>query len=233
MAENSESRSVTPAQAVSLYKSILRHGDEAWRKWAELGTWIGERTAMAAVKAHATRGTIYARHLAKALGQFHPIYKTLSDNGTISFLMRCMTNLDTVNAFRNRLPEDDRPSHPRRLWEAYEASLRSTIEFGDDEEEDADETETRPARAHVGRSHNTEKELLAEIEALRERLSEYEMSIYPDMNAERIWRRIVEILGHNARAGELAARTGEALVALGKRITESQLEWDAGGPRQE
>jgi hypothetical protein len=184
---------------------------------------------MAAVKANATRGTTYAHYLKKALGQFHETYQKLSGNGTATALARCLDNLDAVTAFRNRMPEEDsRPNHPQRVWEAYEKSLRSTIDFGDEDEDSSDEDEDKPARRRVGRSHNTEKELLAEIEALREKISEYEMSIYPNMNAQRIWRRIVEILGHNERAGELAVKTGEELVALGKRITGDQLEWAKG-----
>jgi hypothetical protein len=235
MTDPTESRSVTPSQAVALYRSILKHGEESWLKWIELGRWIKERTALAAVKANATRGTTYAHYLKKALGQFYETYQKLSGNGTATALARCLDNLDAVTAFRNRTPdEDSRPNHPQRVWEAYEKSLRSTIDFGgdDDESEEEDEDEDKPARRRVGRSHNTEKELLAEIEALKERLSAFEMSIYPDINAERIWRRIVEILGHNARAGELAVKTGTALVGLGGRIVEAELEWDAGGSRQ-
>jgi hypothetical protein len=36
-----------------------------------------------------------------------------------------------------------------------------------------------------------------------------------------------------ARAGELAVKTGEELIGLGRRIVEAEAEWDAGEPRQD
>ena len=84
-----------------------------------------------------------------------------------------------------------------------------------------------PERRRVTRTHNTEKALLAEIEALKERIDSYEMSIFPEMNADRIWRRIVDIVGHNPGAGELAIKTGERLAAIGKGIIGDIKEWDA------
>ena len=40
---DSGTKPMTPGQAVWLYKSILMHGEESWRKWIELGRWVHER----------------------------------------------------------------------------------------------------------------------------------------------------------------------------------------------
>lgn len=221
--EDKETKAVTPGQAVKLYESIITAGEESWHKWVRLGTWVKERRAIAVSKAHGTRGPTYAAQLEKAMGAFHPVFKRLSDNGTISYIDKCLAQLELVTAFRNRISEDQRPSTPSGVWREFEASLSSTTDFQSAEDEVAEEDAKEKGgkrKAHGKEGHNREKALMAEIELLREKLDEQRLSIYPDANAERIWRNLVEVLGHGRETGELAIKTAEKLLAIGRRITD-------------
>ena len=148
---DSGTKPMTPGQAVWLYKSILMHGEELWRKWIELGRWVHERRILAAAKARGTRGPIYAAQLKRLLGQFHSTFQKLSNNGTLSALSRCIDSLEMVEAFRNRLGEDNRPNHPQRVWRAYAASLRSSIDFAPAEAEVAAAADAEGDEERAGR----------------------------------------------------------------------------------
>ena len=41
---------------------------------------------------------------------------------------------------------------------------------------------------------------------MREQFDQQTMTIYPDVNAERIWRRLVVVVGHGPEAGGLCGR---------------------------
>ena len=114
---------LTPSAALRLYAS-MQPGEAAWRKWTtRLGPWIIERTEAAQRQAWpAKRGPNYAAALEEQFRSFYPIFKKLSDNGTISFLRHCLEKLDAINAFREGLPEGHRPSHPRTVWKAWQAA---------------------------------------------------------------------------------------------------------------
>ena len=77
--------------------------------------------------------------------------------------------------------------------------------------------------------NNREKELLAEIERLREQLDEQAMTIHDEVNAERICRRLVEVVNHGRGAAELAIRTAEKLLAIGHKVVDEGAEWDGRG----
>lgn len=232
MTNHSESTSVTPAQAVSLYKAILRHSEEAWQKWIELGHWIIARQVRAAEEAGSAKGPTYAAKLQKAMGKFFPIYRKLSDNGTMTNLMKCLANYDAIVAFRDSLEEDHRPSHPQRMWKAYEdQQLSGDIDIIGDMDAEGEEGETEPKESKPRKkSQNRERELLAEIELLREKLDEHAMTIDAKMNAERMFRRCVELVGHGPRAAKLAISTGTELVAIGERISDESDGWEEQAP---
>jgi hypothetical protein len=223
---------LTPSQAVAAYNRIGKRGDQAWQEWLRLGRWIDERRAVAIAKAGGTtRGPTYARHLQRQLGQFHPIFQKLSDGGHLSGLSKCLANLAAVEAWRARVPIEERQSSPRRVWEAFDQSLHSTPEFVDedpdaDDDEDEDSDDDKPARGgHRAFGHNREKELLAEVGKLQHLLEEHEMSIYPEINAQRIHRRMVEVVGHEHVLEVLQATLVE-LQKIVARLAEDR-EFDA------
>lgn len=226
MANTNGNTGMSPGEAVRAYNAIGKLGDASWAKWVDLGNFIIDRTTIAQGKAGATRGTTYAHHLQRQLGQFTPIYQKLSNNGTLTSLGKCMANLEAVDAFRERTRQSDGatepPSHPQRLWAAYQASLTSTIDF-QDEDEDADEENGKPRKPHAKAGHNREKELLAQIGALHEeiaRLKEmYEVTGDPDNDAGRIWRRLVDAVGHDRAVG-LGSKLVEKLAATLRRVTD-------------
>lgn len=239
--DNSERRDVTPAEALKLYNSIIRHEkaaaehrEQAWRKYIELGRWILERRKRASAQADGTtRGSIYAAALQKLLGKFQPTYKQLSDHGTLTYLMYCVDNFEAVNAFRNEMPEEDRPSHPQRVWEAYQLGSAPPMEFSGDEEsadEDDPEADEREAegkrRQPKSKAKSDRRKLIAEIEVLKEKLEEWDMTTDPQINAERIWRRLVSILG-DRHAPQAARLTADELGALAERM--SAREWEDAG----
>ena len=129
----SEDFAMRPAQAVATYKRIMRLGekagklsDEIWGEWKKLGAHIIERQQMAATKAGgAKRGPTYSQQLAKAMGSFYECYQKLGRDGYTSTLVRCLEE-PAVEKWRNRLPPEERPSSPRRVWDAYRYSLRSS-----------------------------------------------------------------------------------------------------------
>lgn len=227
--EQEEPRAVTPAQALKIYERIIRRGEAAWQDWLTLGNWIGERREIARAKANgATKGSNYTHHLERQFGTFYPTLQKLNGNGTVTALDKCIAQIEAVTAWRNRMDESMRPSHPQRVWKAFEESQRSTIAFEDEGENDEsdDEKEERAQReGRRGKGHNTEKELLAEIEALRERLDGYTMTGDPDINADRIWRRITEVVGHGPAAAKLAQATGSVLMGIGTAILDDESEW--------
>ena len=228
---NDKDNAMTPGQAVKTYEAIGKIGDEAWRKWVDLGYFVLERTTAAATKARGTRGPTYSAHLEKQLGKFAPIYRKLSNNGTLTSLVKCMGKLDEVNAFRERTRKSENasepPSHPQRLWAAYEASLSSTIDFQDDAaESDADAEdaeETAKAEGRRGKGHNREKDLLAQITALTEEIARikemYEITGDPDSDAQRTWRRLVEAVGHDG-AIERWPKFRDKMDAIVRRVSE-------------
>lgn len=229
MTNNTEPQYMTPGQAVSAYKAILKSGDTAWAKWVELGHFVVERTKIAAAKAGATRGTTYATHLQKALGQFLPIYQKLGGNGTLTYLMKCIAKLDEVEAFRNRLKGSESatepPSHPQRLWMAFEASQMSSITFEDDGEPEPEEKAKDVKHGKAG--HNREKDLLAEITALREQIARmdemYAITNDATNDAGRIWRRLVDAVGHD-RAIVLGGEIVTKLHATIRRLTDVDVD---------
>jgi len=113
------------------------------------------------------------------------------------------------------------PSHPQRMWTAFEASQLSSISFEDEGDDDGETPKPRKAHAKVG--HNTEKELLAVIAAKDgeiARLNEmYEVTGDPDNDAARIWRRLVDAVGHE-RAIELGRKLVDKLAATIRRVTD-------------
>lgn len=244
MSQTNGSPAVTPGQAVGIYNAILKHGDEAWEGWIKLGHFIIERTAIAAAKSGATRGTTYAAALQKTLGAttFYPIYQKLSGNGTLTNLGKCMAKLDEVTMFRNRLKDagQEPPSHPQRMWAAFEESQRSSIAFEDEGGEDDDDGEEKAPRRHGRAGHNREKELLAEIAALREEIArlheQYEMTGDIPNDAQRLWRRICEKIGHGESAAKWAVLIGVELDKIGRNVIAQEAEWnqpvDQDAPRR-
>ncbi len=234
MTEDKERQPVTPAKALSLYKGIIKKGEATWQDWLDIGRFVFERQARAAARAHATRGTVYAGYLEKFMGVFYPTYKKLSDNGTVHYLGHCLVNLEVIESFRNGIDESKRPNHPQRVWKKFSEKLQASmgIDFQSaeaeiaEEEEDEDKDERTPRKAHAKTGHNQEKALLHRIAFLEERLDEQVMTADPDLNGERIWRRLVEVLGHGRSAGELAMRTAERLLEIGRKIVGDADEWD-------
>lgn len=237
-AENDVSRSIRPAEAVKAWQSIEKSAvkivaekAKAWHNWTKvIGPFILERRAKATAETGTTRGPTYAPALEKALGQFYPIYKRLSDNGSISRLLKVMDNLEAIEKWLAKQPADDRPSHPNRVWAAFEDAKKGKIisfkdeapaellpdqEDEDDGDGDEDSGEDKPAKKRPRRNKDAERE--RRVEELEEELGRYRLSTDPELNAERIWLALQAVVGPKP-AVDLARATAERLEALIDRV---------------
>ena len=254
--ETNSNPEMKPSEAIALYNRIVKQTEEVWDNWVKLGTWIYERHQIASKKAGGGSTRALTPHLKKSLGSFYPIYQKLNDVGVIGALLKCIENLGAVTMWRETLPEGRRVSSPKRVWAGYQAALRaidldaqetalisdpveekgsekSGNENDEDDEDDEDEDEDDEDDAGESKRRRStgkerESELLAEIAALQEQYDETRMTIYPEINAQRIWRGLVNLVGAD-KAGPLMKATCEEGLAVSERVTEAI---DLEGPPQ-
>jgi hypothetical protein len=230
-------RTIRPAEAVKAYKviegatvKIIAEKAKAWTGWTHvIGPFIQERTEKAKREAKGTRGPTYSAVVKKGMGQFYETYQKLSDNGTVSYLIKIMENLDAVDAWRYRIPEDERPTSPKRVWLAYEGSLLSTPEYKGDKEAKADTPDPEEDEEDDGDVKgdprikrkkppvNRDEEAARYIEELEEKVGKSRMTSDPEINATNIWFGLKDAVGYEA-AIQIARVTIDKLVALLDRI---------------
>jgi hypothetical protein len=226
-------RSIRPSEAVKAYEGIekselrvVAEKTKAWGNWTRtIGPFVQERTEKAKREAKGTRGPTYSAVVKKEMGQFYPTYQKLSENGTISYLLKIMGELEAINLWRNRIPEDERPTSPRRIWEGYQASIQSTIKIIDqpqaeaEEVEEVEEVDEEKKAKRAKRRANNDAENARYVEELEEKANRSRMTADPEMNAERIWLGLKDAVGYET-AVPLARATIEKLAALLARVED-------------
>lgn len=140
---NAMPRPIRPAEAVKAAEAIeqsekivVKEKAKAWTKWTHvIGPFIRQCTDNAKRIAGGTRGPTYSTELKKQMGQFHPRFVKYSKQGQTAYLTKVMDNLTKVNLWLASIPEDERPTHPARVWQNYEReALRSSPQYAADAE---------------------------------------------------------------------------------------------------
>jgi len=219
---------MTPAQMNRTLERIYERSEDIWTDWIKLGRAIVERLEIAYRKAGNKRGgPVYKAALEKVMGAFHPNYKRLAGNGVISALESCIENYDAVEAFRTRAEVGDRLTSPKRVWAAFQESLRPPEAKVVDPDDDSafqphpvgngKPKQAKAADPHGGAKETIGQRAMADLDKLKYAVALIEMGRDPESNGRKLREAFLKVCdGDMAAAMKLTNASFAA--ALGSQL---------------